>query len=246
MRLLGLEVDPSAGAGYPSRIGTHALNILTNTVYVKTGAADTAWTLASVFYAGGYTDEQAQDAVGGILTDSAEIDFTYDDATPSITAVVIAIAQAKVTGLVAALAGKASTTHAPTHSNGSSDPVTVTNLAGFPGGTATFLRADATFAAPPVEVVSGTATLNFGAFPGASDTSVAVTGQTGIVAGSTVDAWIRPVATADHSADEHLVETLDVVAGNIVAGTGFTIYGINEGIGDTRLYGQWTVAWQWS
>lgn len=33
-----------------------------------------------------YTDELAQDAVGGILTDSSEIDFTYDDATPSITA----------------------------------------------------------------------------------------------------------------------------------------------------------------
>ncbi len=35
---------------------------------------------------GSYTDEQAQDAVGTILTDSGEIDFTYDDATPSITA----------------------------------------------------------------------------------------------------------------------------------------------------------------
>ncbi len=34
----------------------------------------------------GYSDEQAQDAVGGILTDSSEIDFTYTDATPSITA----------------------------------------------------------------------------------------------------------------------------------------------------------------
>lgn len=33
-----------------------------------------------------YTDEMAQDAVGSILTDSAEIDFTYSDATPSITA----------------------------------------------------------------------------------------------------------------------------------------------------------------
>jgi hypothetical protein len=37
---------------------------------------------------GGYTDEQAQDAVGTILTDSASIDFTYNDATPSITAVI--------------------------------------------------------------------------------------------------------------------------------------------------------------
>ena len=38
----------------------------------------------------GYTDEQAQDAVGGILVDSAEIDFTYNDGTPSISAVLIA------------------------------------------------------------------------------------------------------------------------------------------------------------
>ena len=37
-----------------------------------------------------FTDERAQDAVGGILVDSGSIDFTYDDATPSITATVIA------------------------------------------------------------------------------------------------------------------------------------------------------------
>ena len=40
--------------------------------------------------AGGYNDESAQDAVGGILTDSSEIDFTYDDGTPSISASIIA------------------------------------------------------------------------------------------------------------------------------------------------------------
>lgn len=33
-----------------------------------------------------YTDEMAQDAIGGILLDSSEIDFTYDDITPTITA----------------------------------------------------------------------------------------------------------------------------------------------------------------
>ncbi len=38
---------------------------------------------------GGYTDEQAQDAVGTILVDSSRIDFTYSDATPSITADII-------------------------------------------------------------------------------------------------------------------------------------------------------------
>jgi len=70
----------------------------------------------------------------------------------------------------------------------------------------------------------GTTTVNFGAFPGSFDTSVAVTGQAGIAAGSLVEAWLFPVATADHSADEHLVEPIKVIAGNIVAGTGFTIY----------------------
>ena len=34
----------------------------------------------------GYTDEEAQDAVGTILTDTNTVDFTYNDGTPSITA----------------------------------------------------------------------------------------------------------------------------------------------------------------
>lgn len=112
---------------------------------------------------------------------------------------------------------------------------------------------------------SGITTIDFGAFPGASDASVAVAGQAGIVAGSLVEAWIRPVATADHSADEHMVETIRVIAANIVAATGFTIYGFNtselfehttedpagrlpryNGGKGTRLYGLWTVAWVWN
>ncbi len=123
---------------------------------------------------------------------------------------------------------------------------------------------------------TGKTTLDFGAFPGKSDTSVAVTGQASIVAGSMIEAWIRPEATIDHTADEHLVETLKVIAGNIVAGTGFTIYGFNtnqinepleplrvapfrtaaapvygyvapsQGGQGTRLYGQWAVAWAWN
>ena len=64
----------------------------------------------------------------------------------------------------------------------------------------------------------GSTTVNFGAFPGSSDTSVAVTGQASILAGSLVEAWVSPVATGDHSADEHLVETFKVMAGNVVAG----------------------------
>lgn len=74
---------------------------------------------------------------------------------------------------------------------------------------------------------SGITTIDFGTFPGKSDASVAVTGQGSIVSGSLVEAWIRPVDTADHLADEHMVETLRVIAGSIVAATGFTIYAFN-------------------
>lgn len=91
---------------------------------------------------------------------------------------------------------------------------------------------------------SGTATLNFGAYPGATDASVAVTGQGSIVSGSLVEAWLRMEATADHSADEHWVEEIEVRAGNIVAATGFTIYGISRS--KTRLDGTWTIGWVWN
>lgn len=118
----------------------------------------------------------------------------------------------------------------------------------------------------------GTATLDFGAFPGASDASVAVTGQAGIASSSKVMAWIFPADTPEHSADEHTVETLAVYAMDVVAGTGFTIRGVNTcpimepvaiqavnarrtggnapatftdgGLG-TRLYGRWNIGWLW-
>jgi hypothetical protein len=109
---------------------------------------------------------------------------------------------------------------------------------------------------------TGTTTVDFGAFPGKSDTSVAVTGQASIVAGSLVEAWIRPTASSDHLADEHLIEQIKIVAGNIVAATGFTIYAFNvtphfpgsdkidgnfttSPTNSTRLYGVWNVNWAW-
>jgi hypothetical protein len=95
----------------------------------------------------------------------------------------------------------------------------------------------------------GQTTLDFGAFPGSNTATVAVTGQASIVAGSLIEAWLRPEATADHSIDEHMVEDLKIVARDIVAGTGFTIYGfpvLNPGGIAVKLYGAWTVAWVWN
>jgi hypothetical protein len=57
-------------------------NILTPTVSLAAFSTTNLSEGANLYF----TDERAQDAVGTILTDTATIDFTYDDATPSITA----------------------------------------------------------------------------------------------------------------------------------------------------------------
>ena len=121
---------------------------------------------------------------------------------------------------------------------------------------------------------SGSTTIDFGAFPGGSDTSVAVSAPT-ITGSSLVEAWIFPATTADHTADEHIVESIKVFAGNVSNGVGFTIYAVNTsqlneplgkagisgfrpaatsvyGYADessggtgTRIYGTWSVGWVW-
>lgn len=107
---------------------------------------------------------------------------------------------------------------------------------------------------------AGSATVDFGAYPGTDMATVAVTGQVDIVGGSIVQAFIRPVATADHSADEHMVWPFRVFAGNVIAGTGFTIYVLNDlrqtepdrgfsrafgGGALLRPHGLWSVGWMW-
>ena len=61
------------------------------TLTKNNAGANETLTIASTGGGGGgsYTDEEAQDAVGSILVDSASIDFTYSDGTPSITAAVL-------------------------------------------------------------------------------------------------------------------------------------------------------------
>lgn len=54
-----------------------------------------------------------------------------------------------VSGLSGLLAdGQTPLAHATSHSSGGSDPVSVLNLGGYPGGTTSYLRADASFAVP--------------------------------------------------------------------------------------------------
>jgi hypothetical protein len=88
---------------------------------------------------------------------------------------------------------------------------------------------------------NGTATLDFGT--GTTDTTVVVTGQTGILTGSQLKVRIKVIATTNHVIDEIWIENVEVYAGNIVAGTGFTIYGKSL-LG--LVLGQFTIEWSWS
>ncbi len=90
----------------------------------------------------------------------------------------------------------------------------------------------------------GTTTIDFGAFPGTGDASVAVTGLKGIVAGAVVHAWIKVADSADHTADEHAVEPPLLEAGAVVASTGFTIYGRARTNGED-VDGAWNVFYRW-
>ena len=101
---------------------------------------------------------------------------------------------------------------------------------------------------------AGLVTLNFGAFPGSASATVTFAAPTPADANSQLNAWVTPVATADHSADEHIVDPPRVVAsldglGNVVI-TGVSnipnaLDRINPGP-DPMPYGAWSVSWAFS
>jgi hypothetical protein len=72
----------------------------------------------------------------------------------------------------------------------------------------------------------GTATLDFGAFPGSSVTTIDVAAP-GVISTSAVEAWIRPVVTADHTAEDHMVVPMRVV-GSYLSDGNIRIMGFNE------------------
>ncbi len=104
----------------------------------------------------------------------------------------------------------------------------------------------------------GTVQIDFGSFPGTTDVNLAVSVPQ-IAAGSVVECFIMPAATADHSVDEHWLDPPEVFAGSISAGVGFTIYakakdlwgGVTGAMPtpadlDNLVYGKWQLGWRWS
>ena len=72
---------------------------------------------------------------------------------------------------------------------------------------------------------TGSAIINFGAFPGSNTTSVVVTGQSSIISTSTVTAFMMADTTSDHTASDHQYASslISLTCGTIVLGVGFTI-----------------------
>lgn len=91
----------------------------------------------------------------------------------------------------------------------------------------------------------GTATIDFGSFPGSNEASIAVTGQTAITSTPEIKVFVNgDDTTTDHTANDHryLPVFASFVAGNIVAGTGFTIYARST----QKLQGTFKLTWEWS
>lgn len=92
---------------------------------------------------------------------------------------------------------------------------------------------------------TGTGTVDFGA-TGFGRATLVITGQAGILAGSLAEAWLFPATTADHSVDEHIIDGPKVIAADVVAGVGFTIYAEACDNPGSMLYGLYNVAWVWN
>jgi hypothetical protein len=127
------QLNAKADHGHP--IGTHGhADSTSGGTIVSTGVSD--------------FNEAAQDAVGTILTDTTTIDFTYDDATPKITADV------KPLGI------KLDDLGTPDNNTDLNVTATYHGLCPmFPNNTTTFLRGDGTYAAPTATVADGSITL---------------------------------------------------------------------------------------
>ena len=91
----------------------------------------------------------------------------------------------------------------------------------------------------------GSTTIDFGAFPGSNEASIAVTGQTGITAASKAEAFVMADSTSGtHTASDHryFAALVGLTCGTPTDGVGFTIYARCS----EKLQGTFLVQWVWS
>ena len=92
---------------------------------------------------------------------------------------------------------------------------------------------------------TGTATIDFGVFPGSNEASIVVTGQTTISATSKCEAFVMADdATSAHTASDHkyFAALVGLSCGTPTLATGFTIYARST----EKLQGTFALRWVWS
>ena len=92
---------------------------------------------------------------------------------------------------------------------------------------------------------TGIAIIDFGAYPGAGEASVSVTGLSGIGATSKAEAWIMgDDTTADHSAPDHRYMNLlsSLTCSTPIPGVGFDIRAVST----ERFSGTFQVRYVWA
>lgn len=91
----------------------------------------------------------------------------------------------------------------------------------------------------------GTAVIDFGAYPGGNEASIAVTGQATIGATSKCEAFFMADDTSgSHTASDHryAAALVALTCGTPTASTGFTIYGRCL----EKMQGSFQVRWVWA
>ena len=92
---------------------------------------------------------------------------------------------------------------------------------------------------------TGTATLDFGAYPGSNEASVVVSGQGAISGTSKAEAFfMADDTTGDHTATDnrYAAALVGLSCGTPIAATGFTIYATCT----EKLQGTFALRWVWS
>ena len=92
---------------------------------------------------------------------------------------------------------------------------------------------------------TGTAVIDFGAFPGSNEASIVVSGQASIGSGSKVSAYfMADDTTSDHTANDHKYAPLliGLSCGAISVGASFTIFARCM----DKMQGTFQIRWVWA
>ena len=159
------------------------------------------------------------------------------------------IAQSSVTNLTTDLAGKQPLDGDLTALSGLSGTNTIYYRSGVDTWSAVTIGSNLTFnagvlsASAGSSVNTGTVDIDFGSGLGSNEAEVVITGQAGITSTSLLNVRFELVATTDHTVNDtqYVASLCGLTVGNIVNGTGFTIYGRSV----HKLSGKFKVRWTW-